>query len=314
MPSTASCAFWSIRCIAASPWYRRCRRRRDCPACRRAPPARPVRATASRAPHRVRRIVQLHREVLLRVRDRRRAERSHRFHGAIAEHRHAAVGEIGHREAGGEGQHGAVLLLQPRQLLVDGLAGLDERALRRDAGEVVELVEAALRRSAGAKHLIEQRARRARRSRPCRRADRCGRRPARRRARPSRASRWRAGRGSRRPARARPPSRARAAGSRPRRRRRSPPPSRRAGRDRRRRPEALASAWKSIPQRSFRKRRAVTCADGLAAPHAVPTRLCPSARSAWIAPAAGMLAPSTAPKMGSPYCTPGQPPPASNAA
>ena len=62
------------------------------------------------------------------------------------------------------------------------------------------------------------------------------------------------------------------------------------------------------------KASAVTCAEGLAAPQAVPTRLCPSARSAWIAPAAGMFAPSTAPKMGSPYCTPGQPPPASNAA
>jgi hypothetical protein len=58
----------------------------------------------------------------------------------------------------------------------------------------------------------------------------------------------------------------------------------------------------------------VTAADGLAAAHAVPTSWWPAARSDAIAPAAGMLAPATAAKSGSPYCTPGHPPPASNAA
>ena len=61
-------------------------------------------------------------------------------------------------------------------------------------------------------------------------------------------------------------------------------------------------------------RIAVEAAEGLAAAHAVATRSCPCARRARIAPAAGMLAPSTAANRASPYCTPGQPPPASKAA
>ena len=171
------------RACEADRWYRRCRRRPGCPACRRAPPACPARrARAHGAPPR-RRCAARARSPSRRRRRCRAASRTaglrRPFLKAIAEHRHAAFLEVRHREAGREREHATARLLELSQFRIDALARLDERALRRDAGEVVERVEVAdepLRRSSAS---ARAGARRARRCRPCRRADRCGTRPSR---------------------------------------------------------------------------------------------------------------------------------------
>ena len=181
----------------------------------------------------------------------------------------SAIGKPGVKDSNRSG-----LRLEPSQFLIDALARLDERALRRNAGEIVELMKAARQPHAGPQHLI-QNARGARAGlghidvRIGAVSDqRVG--VLHHRARDVRVqveARDHA-------ARARPPSRARAAGARPRRRRRSRPPSRRAGPDRRvNRHCALRRFTSSLAILS--KASAVTCAEGLAAPHAVPTRRWP---------------------------------------
>src|SRR4051812_17440761 len=77
------------------------------------------------------------------------------FIEAETAYRHSAIGEIGHRKARRERQHGVVLVLQALQLPIETFAGLDERALRRDAREVVQLVEGARHAPPGLEHLVE---------------------------------------------------------------------------------------------------------------------------------------------------------------
>ena len=61
-----------------------------------------------------------------------------RLVGAIAEHRHLALGKVGHRKARREGEHGVLLALDGVEQVVEAAARLDEGRLRRQAREEVE--------------------------------------------------------------------------------------------------------------------------------------------------------------------------------
>ena len=100
------------------------------------------RAALRRACDRVLRRVQVEREFGLRVVDRAREAVDRaidaRLVGAVAEHRHLALGKVGHREARREGEHGVLLALDRGEEIVEPASGLDERRLRREPGQEVE--------------------------------------------------------------------------------------------------------------------------------------------------------------------------------
>ena len=114
---------------------------------------------------------------------------------AIGEHARSAMGKIRRRKARREGQRRHRVALQRRQLLIDASGGLVVGALPADRNQERQLPErfrkALLRAQAAARDVLPRRGR----CRPCRHADRCGRRSVRRHVRPFRASHWRAGRG-----------------------------------------------------------------------------------------------------------------------
>ena len=93
--------------------------------------------------------------------------------GSVAEHRHLALGKVGHRKARRERQHRVVLALEPLEQLVQAPAGLDERRLRRQAGQEVERTHRLGERPAGRERAHREASPRARRSPPCRCADTC---------------------------------------------------------------------------------------------------------------------------------------------
>ena len=258
---------------AACRWCRCCRRRRGCPGCRRSPPARrrrPAIAQRARAP----RPRREHRQ--LEVAPLRAASRSSALDGALhaASLRrrsraptgpHSAISAAG--KPGAKRQHGTSAsraaparrrsLPPARAIVLCAFSGIRNGRRRTCIGSRRAALQRCARAAGGA---------RAGR-RPCRRADRCGRRPAHRPRRPCAASRWRAGRGWRRSARA-----ARRRARTPRQQlalavvERARPPSRRAGRGRRASSRPCAPRDASTITPAMRSKASlVTCADGVAA-------------------------------------------------
>ena len=74
----------------------------------------------------------------------------------IADHRHAAFVEVGHRKSGRERQGHAAAFLEAAHQVVQTLAGFDERALRRNAGEEIEGVKGLVEAFAGADQAHQQ--------------------------------------------------------------------------------------------------------------------------------------------------------------
>jgi hypothetical protein len=103
--------------------------------------------------------VQLHRELGFGVVDRVGERVDRTLHARrvwpVPKHRHLALGEIRHREAGREREHRVVLALERFEELVQPFAGLDERRLRRQSGEEIERPHRARERMSRVEHSRE---------------------------------------------------------------------------------------------------------------------------------------------------------------
>ena len=82
-----------------------------------------------------------------------RQRRDGRLHvslvGSVAEHRHSTLGKVRHRKARRERQDHVMLAFEAREQFVETLAGLDECALRWQAGKEVERLHCLRPRRAG---------------------------------------------------------------------------------------------------------------------------------------------------------------------
>ena len=114
---------------------------------------------------------------------------------AVGEHARSAIREIGGRKPRRKRQRRHRVVLQRRELLVDALGRLVVGALPADRNQERQLPERLGEFLPGAEQQRQMFGGRRGRCRPCRHADRCGRRSVRPHAPPFRASRWRADRG-----------------------------------------------------------------------------------------------------------------------